>query len=146
MSEGSPIYQREALIELQKRTKAFKRKTGRRPRILLSGKDETQMKALAIVYSDAGFDVDISPVCVTPELVARMAVDNDVHVVGLVGSGSGQRFPKEDLIRKLEAIGAGDIKLVADNGQLLEHKNNQNQDFKIPASQFVSQALTLING
>jgi len=145
MSEDSPICQRDALIALQNRTKAFKRKTGRCPRILLSGNDETQMKALAILYSDAGFDVDISPVCVTPELVARMAVDNDVHVVGLVGSGSGQKLLKESFIRELEANGANDIKLVSDNGQLVEHKNNQNQAFKILASQFVDKALDLIN-
>ncbi len=61
------------MIALQERIEKFKNRTGRRPRILLTcmekDADARVIKSIAIVYSDAGFDVDISLVCTGPEMV-----------------------------------------------------------------------------
>ncbi len=40
-------------------------------------------KVVATAFADLGFDVDIGPLFQTPREVARMAVENDVHVVGV---------------------------------------------------------------
>jgi len=40
------------------------------------------MKVIATGFADLGFDVDIGPMFQIPTEAARMAVENDVHVVG----------------------------------------------------------------
>lgn len=59
---------------------------GRRPRILIAkmGQDghDRGAKVISSAYSDLGFDVDISPMFSTPEEIARLAIENDVHVIG----------------------------------------------------------------
>jgi methylmalonyl-CoA mutase len=39
----------------------------------------------------SGFDVDISPMFQTPEEAAKMAVENDVHVVGASSLAAGHK-------------------------------------------------------
>ncbi|MGD9733977.1 MAG: methylmalonyl-CoA mutase, partial [Desulfamplus sp.] len=77
----------EIIASLRKRTADFQVKSGRRPRILLTkmGQDghDRGVKVIATAYADFGFDVDISPMFQTPDEAARMAVENDVHVVGV---------------------------------------------------------------
>ncbi len=67
-------------------TEQFLADNGRRPRILIAkmGQDghDRGAKVIASAYSDLGFDVDLSPMFSTPEEIARLAVENDVHVVG----------------------------------------------------------------
>ena len=70
---------------------AFEKHDGRRPRILVAkmgqdGHDRGQ-KVIASAFADLGFDVDIGPLFATPEEVARQAVENDVHIVGVVVAG-----------------------------------------------------------
>lgn len=136
------------MIALQERAEKFKNRTGRRPRILLTsmGKnaDARVIKVIAIVYSDAGFDVDISPVCIRPEVVARMAVDNDVHVVGVYSSNSDHKIPMADLIRELEEKGADDIKVILVHGHLMEQTPGRNQDFEILAARSAGDTLKVI--
>ena len=66
-------------------TEKFLAERGRRPRILIAkmGQDghDRGAKVIASAYSDLGFDVDLSPMFSTPEEIARLAVENDVHVV-----------------------------------------------------------------
>ena len=38
---------------------------------------------MATSYADIGFDVDLAPLFQTPEEVAKQAVENDVHVLGI---------------------------------------------------------------
>lgn len=136
------------MIALQERTDKFKKKTGRRPRILLTclekDADARVMKVIAIVYSDAGFDVDISPVCISLEVVARMAVDNDVHVVGVYGPGSDHKIPMTALIRALEDKGADDIKVILVHGHLREKTQGRDQDFETLAARTAGDTLTVI--
>ncbi|MDY0375111.1 MAG: methylmalonyl-CoA mutase [Desulfobacterium sp.] len=106
----------EILASLRKRTQDFEKKTGRRPRILVTkmGQDghDRGVKVIATAYADFGFDVDISPMFQTPEEAARMAVENDVHVVGVSSLAAGHKTLVPALIAALEKEGAGDVKVV----------------------------------
>jgi methylmalonyl-CoA mutase len=44
-------------------------------------------KVIATAFADLGFDVDVGPLFQTPREVARMAVENDVHVLGVSSPG-----------------------------------------------------------
>ncbi len=106
----------EILAALRKRTADFEKKTGRRPRILLSkmGQDghDRGVKVIATAYADFGFDVDLGPMFQTPEEAAKMAVENDVHVVGVSSLAAGHKTLVPRVIEELEKQGASDIKVV----------------------------------
>ena len=67
------------------------RAEGRRPRILVAkmGQDghDRGAKVIATAFADLGFDVDVGPLFQTPREAARMAVENDVHVLGVSIAG-----------------------------------------------------------
>jgi len=48
-------------------------------------------KVIATAFADIGFDVDIGPLFQTPEEVARRAVENDVHIVGVSSQAAGHK-------------------------------------------------------
>ncbi|MFN2358008.1 MAG: methylmalonyl-CoA mutase [Desulfotignum sp.] len=106
----------EILAALRKRTADFEKKTGRRPRILLSkmGQDghDRGVKVIATAYADFGFDVDLGPMFQTPEEAAKMAVENDVHVVGVSSLAAGHKTLVPKVIEELKKQGASDIKVV----------------------------------
>ncbi len=101
---------------LRKRTADFETKTGRRPRILLCkmGQDghDRGIKIIATAYADFGFDVDLGPMFQTPEEAAKMAIENDVHVVGVSSLAAGHKTLVPQVIGELENLGAKDIKVV----------------------------------
>ncbi|MCK9175974.1 MAG: methylmalonyl-CoA mutase [Desulforhopalus sp.] len=107
----------EAIATLQKRTSDFLAKTGRRPRILITkmGQDghDRGFKVVASAYADLGFDVDISPMFQTPEEAAKMAIENDVHVVGASSLAAGHKSLIPALIEELKKEGGEDIIVVA---------------------------------
>jgi len=102
---------------IRKRTDEFLAKTGRRPRMLVTkmGQDghDRGIKVIASSYADLGFDVDISPMFQTPEEAAKMAVENDVHVVGASSLAAGHKALVPALVEELKKLGAGDIIVVA---------------------------------
>ncbi len=106
----------EIIESLRKRTEEFKDKEGRRPRILLTkmGQDghDRGIKVIATAFADLGFDVDISPMFQTPEEAARMAVENDVHVVGPSSLAAGHKTLVPELIASLKKEGGEDILVV----------------------------------
>jgi len=106
----------EMIESLRKRTADFEKKTGRRPRILLSkmGQDghDRGVKVIATAYADFGFDVDLGPMFQTPEEAARMAVENDVHIVGVSSLAAGHKTLVPQVIEELKNQGASDIKVV----------------------------------
>ncbi len=107
----------KSVIEnIHKRVEAFQQKTGRRPRILVTkmGQDghDRGIKVVASAYADLGFDVDISPMFQTPEEAARMAVENDVHLVGVSSLAAGHRALVPQLIEALKKEGGDDILVV----------------------------------
>ncbi len=98
------------------RADAFERQTGRRPRILVAkmgqdGHDRGQ-KVVASAFADLGFDVDIGPLFQTADEVARQAVENDVHVVGVSSLAAGHLTLVPALIAALAAAGRRDIQVV----------------------------------
>ena len=103
----------EIISSIRKRTGAFMEKHGRRPRILVTkmGQDghDRGIKVVATAYADFGFDVDISPMFQTPEEAANMAVENDVHAVGVSSLAAGHKILVPQLMDALKNKGAGDI-------------------------------------
>jgi len=106
----------EVFAALKKRTDEFNEREGRRPRILVTkmGQDghDRGIKVIATAYADIGFDVDISPMFQTPEEAAKMAVENDVHVVGVSSLAAGHKTLVPGLVSELKKAGADDIKVV----------------------------------
>ena len=102
---------------LRKRTEQFLTAQGRRPRLLVTkmGQDghDRGFKVIASAYADLGFDVDISPMFQTPEEAAKMAIENDVHVVGASSLAAGHKSLIPALIAELKRLGAVDIIVVA---------------------------------
>ena len=101
---------------IRKRCQDFSAKEGRRPRILLTkmGQDghDRGVKVVATAFADLGFDVDISPMFQTPEEAAKMAIENDVHLVGVSSLAAGHKTLVPQLIAALKAEGGSDIKVV----------------------------------
>lgn len=106
----------EVIKSLRKRTEAFMEKEGRRPRILMTkmGQDghDRGIKVVATAFADLGFDVDISPMFQTPEEAARMAIENDVHIVGPSSLAAGHKSLVPELINELKKQGGEDILVV----------------------------------
>ena len=106
----------EIISSIRKRTEGFKEKEGRRPRILVTkmGQDghDRGIKVIATAFADLGFDVDISPMFQTPEEAARMAVENDVHLVGASSLAAGHNTLVPALIDALKNEGGGDIMVI----------------------------------
>ncbi len=107
----------DVIEALKKRTAAFLEKQGRRPRMLVTkmGQDghDRGFKVVASAYADIGFDVDISPMFQTPEEAAKMAIENDVHVVGASSLAAGHKDLIPTLVDELRKIGGEDIIVVA---------------------------------
>ncbi|MBW1984606.1 MAG: methylmalonyl-CoA mutase [Deltaproteobacteria bacterium] len=106
----------EIISSIRKRTDEFKEKKGRRPRILVTkmGQDghDRGIKVIATGFADLGFDVDISPMFQTPEEAARMAVENDVHVVGVSSLAAGHKILVPQLKKALKEEGGDTIHVV----------------------------------
>ena len=108
---GSDIF-----LAVRKRTDEFQEKQGRRPRILVTkmGQDghDRGIKVIATAFADLGFDVDIGPMFQTPEEAAQMAVENDVHVVGVSSLAAGHKALVPQLVEFLKEKGGEEIKVV----------------------------------
>ncbi len=98
---------------LREEVDRFAQQQGRRPRLLVAkiGQDghDRGAKVIATAFADLGFDVDVGTLFQTPEEVARQAVENDVHVVGISTQSGGHKTLVPQLIAELARLGAGDI-------------------------------------
>jgi methylmalonyl-CoA mutase len=117
----SGVYQSEfgetsQIDQVRKLTDGFAEKQGRRPRILIAkmGQDghDRGAKVVATAYADLGFDVDIGPLFQQPDEAARMAAENDVHVVGISSLAGGHKTLLVQLVEELKKAGRGDIMVV----------------------------------
>ena len=97
--------------------KEFASRVGRQPRILVAkmGQDghDRGAKVVSTGYADIGFDVDIGPLFQTPAEVARQAVENDVHVLGISSLAGGHRTLIPQVIDELKALGREEIMVIA---------------------------------
>ena len=100
----------QAVVRL---VETFEQRTGRRPRLLIAklGQDghDRGAKVVASGFADAGFDVDLGALFQTPAQVARVAIDNDVHVIGISTQTAAHRTLVPELVEHLRAEGANDI-------------------------------------
>jgi len=113
VGKGSNVRNVSAATELVER---FAEADGRRPRILVAkmgqdGHDRGQ-KVIATAFADIGFDVDVGSLFSTPDEVARQAVDNDVHVVGVSSLAAGHLTLVPALRDALAEAGRPDIMVV----------------------------------
>lgn len=103
----------EQIQDVKQMTEEFLENEGRRPRILVAkmGQDghDRGAKVVATGYADLGFDVDISPLFMTPEETAQMAVENDVHCVGVSSLAAGHKTLVPELVAELKKLGREDI-------------------------------------
>jgi methylmalonyl-CoA mutase len=109
----------EADAEFQKARRLaaeFAEQEGRALRILVAkmGQDghDRGAKVIATAFADLGFDVDIGPLFQTPREVARHAVENDVHVLGVSTLAGGHKTLIPEVIQELKALGRDDILVV----------------------------------
>ena len=70
-------------------------------------------KVVATAFADLGFDVDLSPMFSTPAEVARQAIENDVHAIGISSLAAGHLTMIPELKAALSAESAEDIILFA---------------------------------
>ena len=96
--------------------KNFAKNEGRNPRILVAkmGQDghDRGAKVIASGFADLGFDVDVGGLFQTPEEVARQAIDNDVHVVGVSSLAAGHKTLVPALKAALKKQGGDHIVLI----------------------------------
>jgi len=100
----------------RKEVASFAEQVGRQPRMLAVklGQDghDRGVKVIATAFADLGFDVDIGPLFQTPEEAARMAIDNDVHLVGVSSQAAGHKTLVPILIEELRRQGAEDVVVI----------------------------------
>jgi methylmalonyl-CoA mutase len=106
----------DSLKPIRDKVEQFAKDEGRRPRILVAkmGQDghDRGAKVIATAFADMGFDVDVGSLFATPEEVARQAVENDVHIVGVSSHTAGHKTLVPQLVAALKEAGRGDILVV----------------------------------
>ena len=106
----------EEFAELRADINAFTEAEGRRPRIIVAklGQDghDRGAKVIATAFADLGFDVDVAPLFQTPDEVARQAIENDVHIIGISTQAGGHKILVPELIEAMKAQGSDDIIVV----------------------------------
>ena len=114
---GAPYENDEDWQSIKSDIESFESTHGRRPRMLVCkmGQDghDRGAKVIATAFADVGFDIDLSPMFSTPEEVAKQAIENDVHVVGVSSQAAGHKTLVPALIEELKKQGADDIVVVA---------------------------------
>jgi methylmalonyl-CoA mutase len=107
-SESDPAFQKARTMAGE-----FAAMEGRRPRILIAkmGQDghDRGAKVIATAFADLGFDVDVGPLFQTPREAARMAAENDVHVLGVSSLAGGHKTLVPEVLAQLKALGREDI-------------------------------------
>jgi len=108
--------EREEFRMAVEKAKRFAEMEGRQPRILVTkmGQDghDRGAKVIASAFADLGFDVDLGSLFQTPEEVARQAVENDVHVVGVSTLAAGHLVLVPSLVDELRKYGREDMLIV----------------------------------
>ena len=107
----------DLVIKARKKTDEFAKKEGRRPRILVAkmGQDghDRGAKIIATAFADLGFDVDIGPLFQTPAEVAKQAMENDVHILGVSSLAAGHKALMPQVVNELKNQGMTHVVIVA---------------------------------
>jgi methylmalonyl-CoA mutase len=113
---GASAGKTQAIERAKQMAAAFREAEGRLPKILIAkigqdGHDRGQ-KVIASAFSDFGFEVIIGPLFATPEEVARQAITEGVHVIGVSSLTAGHLTHVPALKEALAAQGGRDIIIV----------------------------------
>jgi methylmalonyl-CoA mutase len=110
-SHGDPEF-----LKARQMAESFAADEGRRPRLLVAkmGQDghDRGAKVIATAFADVGFDVDVGPLFQTPREAARMAAENDVHVLGVSSLAGGHKTLVPQAMAELKRLGREDILVV----------------------------------
>jgi methylmalonyl-CoA mutase len=111
------IGENEVADRVHAKAVAFEKATGSKPRILVAkmgqdGHDRGQ-KVIATAFADLGFDVTVGAMFQTPEEVAKLADEHDVHVIGASSLAAGHLTMIPELREALKKLGRDDILIVA---------------------------------
>ncbi|HEV2896273.1 MAG TPA: methylmalonyl-CoA mutase [Pseudaminobacter sp.] len=111
------IGQNAAVDRVQDKIAAFEKKAGTKPRILVAkmgqdGHDRGQ-KVIASAFADLGFEVTVGAMFQTPEEIARLAANHDVHMVGASSLAAGHLTLIPELRDALKKLGREDIRIIA---------------------------------
>jgi len=101
---------------IDQKIEQFVKREGRRPRILVSSmgqkRHDQNTRQLAALFAETGFDVDISPLHQTPRGTARMAIENDVHIICFLSTENNHKKLVTELAKVLMAEKAENIRIV----------------------------------
>ena len=124
---SAEVKNNEQLNKARNLADEFASLAGRRPRILVAkmGQDghDRGAKVISTGFADIGFDVDIGPLFQTPAEVAKQAIENDVHVLGISSLAGGHKTLIPHLIEQLKQQGREDVVVVA--GGVIPQKDYQ---------------------
>ena len=95
-------------MHVSKKIEEFEKSFGRRPRVLVvkMGQDghDRGAKIVATSFADIGFDIDMGPLFQTPKDVAKDAVENDVHAIGVSTLAAGHKTLVPELMEALKEV------------------------------------------
>ena len=98
----------EEFMKVESKIKEFENVNGRRPRVLVvkMGQDghDRGAKIVATSFADMGFDVDMGPLFQSPKDVAKDAIENDVHAIGVSTLAAGHKTLVPELMKGLKEI------------------------------------------
>jgi methylmalonyl-CoA mutase len=101
---------------IDQKIEKFVKREGRRPRILVSSmgkkRHNQDTRRLATIFAETGFDVDISPLHQTARGTARMAIENDVHIICFLSIENNHKELVMELARALKAEQAENIRIL----------------------------------
>jgi methylmalonyl-CoA mutase len=114
---SNEVKNNQPFIQARNLADQFAKLAGRRPRILVAkmGQDghDRGAKVISTGFADIGFDVDIGPLFQTPAEVAKQAIENDVHILGVSSLAGGHKTLVPQVIEKLKELNREDIIVVA---------------------------------
>ena len=111
--------------DVRVRVEEVSKKMGRRPRMLVAkmGQDghDRGAKVISTSFADLGFDIDVAPLFQTPFEVAKQAIENDVHIIGVSSQAAGHKTLIPELYEILKKEKAEEIMLIA--GGVIPHQD-----------------------
>ena len=144
----------EDFMNVTKKVNIFEEENGRRPRVLVvkMGQDghDRGAKIVATSFADMGFDVDMGPLFQSPKDVAKDAIENDVHAIGVSTLAAGHKTLVPELMKSLKEIDPKSKIIVFVGGVIPEqdynflYKNNISAIFG-PGSNIIESAEKVID-
>jgi methylmalonyl-CoA mutase len=106
----------DAVAAARRLIRTFAERDGGPPRVLVAkvgqdGHDRGQ-KVIASAFADLGFDVSLGPLFQTPGEAAALAIEKDVHILGISTLAAGHLTFVPEVKRALERGGRPDIMVV----------------------------------